>query len=149
MVKKNGLPEDDRGIAIITAAVLRRGRMLHHISLILSALVLAQFLLLGLYKTDALAAWPRILALVIVFGIAEIWYAARVALDADLFEAIGGAKLDATGLDRAMMRLGLTIEAKAGRGMEERARGGFRLLKLQGLCLLGQTVAFVAGTFPN
>lgn len=147
MVKINGLPADDCDIAMITAAVLRRGRMLHHISLILSALVLAQFSLQHLYQNGPIGTCLWMQALVLLLGLTELWFAARVALDADLFDAIAGTKLDIIELDKAMTRLGLTIEGKAGRSMEDRARGGFRLLKMQGLCLLGQTVGFFVGTF--
>jgi hypothetical protein len=128
---------DDASIAVVTAAVLRRGRMLHFISLIFSGLVLAWFL----YKGAVFSAMP---VLVLLFGLAEFWFALRVALDADLFAAIGEGKLDAVKLDDALQRLGFIKKAKAGRSMEERSRGALRLLKLQGLCLLLQVATYFA-----
>jgi len=81
--------------------------------------------------------WP-----VVVVGLVEFWLAARVAIDADLFAALG--EDDLARFDEAMRRLGLMPESKAGRPMDDRIRGALRLLKLQGAMLLLQIVlAFI------
>jgi len=82
--------------------------------------------------------WP-----VVVVGLIEFWLAARVAIDADLFAALGEG--DLARFDEAMHRLGLMPEGKAGRPMDDRIRGALRLLKLQGAMLLLQIVAAFIG----
>ncbi|MEZ0259790.1 MAG: hypothetical protein ACAH80_02205 [Alphaproteobacteria bacterium] len=132
------MDNNDKGIAAVTAAILHRGRMLNYVSLVLSALVVAQFLSKG-------AAFGVCPSLVLALGLAEFWFAARVALDANLFEKIADGKLSTKDIDDSLLRLGLIKQEKAGRSMEDRSRGAFRLLKLQGMCLLGQMAAFIAG----
>lgn len=142
MVKTKDCPADDHGIAIVTAALLRRGQMLHHISLILSTLVLAQLAWQGVHQGGAIEkTCPWMQAVALLFGIAELWFAARVALDADLFGAIAEAKLDVVGLDKALTRLTRKTR-NSERGMNDRSQGSIRLLRLQGYCLLGQIAAF-------
>lgn len=125
---------NDRGIASVTAAVLRRGKMLHQVSLILGAFAGAVFL----YKGGPCPLF------VLLLGAAELWFAARVALDADLFAGIADGKLEAPQLDDSLHRLGLRKTAGGVRSMEDRSRGALRLLKLQALCLLAQVAAFAA-----
>jgi hypothetical protein len=117
----------------IAAALLRRGAMVHAVSaaLTIGGLALAVF--------DQ-ALWP---AGVIAIGAVEFWLAARVAIDADLFAALGDD--DLARFDDAMQRLGLMQAGKAGRSMEQRIRGALRLLKLQGATLLLQIAALLAG----
>ena len=116
----------------IAAALLRRGAMVHAMSaaLTLGGIAAVVFGFPGM--------WP-----VVVVGLVEFWLAARVAIDADLFAALG--EDDLARFDEAMRRLGLMPESKAGRPMDDRIRGALRLLKLQGAMLLLQIVlAFIA-----
>lgn len=115
----------------IAAALLRRGAMVHAMSaaLTLGGIAAVVFGFPGM--------WP-----VVVVGLVEFWLAARVAIDADLFAALG--EDDLARFDEAMRRLGLMPESKAGRPMDDRIRGALRLLKLQGAMLLLQIVlAFI------
>ena len=115
----------------IAAALLRRGAMVHAMSaaLTLGGIAAVVFGFPGM--------WP-----VVVVGLVEFWLAARVAIDADLFAALG--EDDLARFDEAMRRLGLMPESKAGRPMNDRIRGALRLLTLQGAMLLLQIVlAFI------
>ena len=132
--------DKDKGIAAFTSAALRRGSMIHHISLFLSALVLAQVF----FKGVIISICP---ATVLILGLAEFWLALRVAIDADLFEKIAEGQLDTRQLDEALLQSGLIKKEKTGRDMQGRSRGAFRLLKLQGICLFLQGAAFCATVF--
>ena len=121
--------------AAITAAVLRRGAMLH-----VASLVLTLGALLGGATLKSYVGWLIAAAIVFVLGLGEFWLAARVALDADLFNALAARQSDLAGFDRAMQSLGLMPAGKTGRPLETRVRGAFRLLKLQAL-MLGLQVA--------
>ena len=116
----------------IAAALLRRGTMVHAMSaaLTLGGIAAVVFGFHGM--------WP-----VVVVGVIEFWLAARVAIDADLFSALGES--DLAQFDEAMRRLGLMPQSKAGRPMDNRIRGALRLLKLQGAMLLLQIVAVFIG----
>ena len=116
----------------IAAALLRRGAMVHAMSaaLTLGGIAAVVFGFHGM--------WP-----VVVVGLIEFWLAARVAIDADLFSALGEG--DLAQFDEAMRRLGLMPQSKAGRPMDNRIRGALRLLKLQGAMLLLQIVAIFIG----
>lgn len=131
---------DDRAIAMVTASLLRRGKMLHHI-----ALIFPVFALVLIIVRRTKYALP--LGVSLLLGVAEFWFALRVALDADLFGGLASEKTDTAGMDKALAKLGLVKEGKTGRSMEDRAKGGLRLLKLQTLCLAGQIAAFSACFF--
>ncbi|MFO1161388.1 MAG: hypothetical protein U1E60_21300 [Reyranellaceae bacterium] len=124
--------------ASIAAAVLRRGSMVHVASLVLS---LAAVLAGATLKSDV--GWLIAAAIVLVLGLAEFWLAARVALDADLFDVLGARRADLASFDRAMRGLGLMPSDKAGRPLGARIRGAFRLLKLQALTLALQIAVLV------
>jgi hypothetical protein len=126
---------DSAWTATIAASLLRRGAMIHVVSL-----VLTMSALLGVAAWSTLAArhglgWLSVGAAIVILGIVEFWLAARVALDADLFDAIAAREADLDGFDRAMRTLGLMPPDKAGRTLGQRVQAAFRLLKLQGLTL--------------
>ena len=120
----------------IAVALLRRGAMVHAVS---AALTVGGIALAVISRP----LWP-IGAAVVAIGLVEFWLAARVAIDADLFAALGGD--DLARFDEAMRRLGLMAEDKAGRPMEARIRGALRLLKFQVALLLLQIAALFAGS---
>jgi hypothetical protein len=117
----------------IAAALLRRGAMVHWMSaaLTLGGIAAVVFGWHGM--------WP-----VVIVGLVEFWLAARVAVDADLFAALG-EDADLARFDEAMHRLGLLPEGKGGRPMDARIHGALRLLKLQAAMLLLQIVATFIG----
>lgn len=130
--------DDDAWSAAVAAAVLRRGALIHTASL----------LLLGMAVVAGAAARADVAFLVaagviVALGAAELWLAARVALDADLFDAIATRRADLAGFDRAMQRLGLMPQGKGGRTMAARIRGALGLLKLQAMLLGLQLVVLV------
>lgn len=130
--------DDDAWSAAIAAAVLRRGAMIHTASL----------LLLGIAVVVGAAARADVAFLIaagviVVLGALEFWLAARVALDADLFDAIAARRADLAGFDCAMQGLRLMPPAKAGRPIDARIRGALRLLKLQAVTLGLQLVVLV------
>ena len=131
--------------ASITAGVLRRGAMLHHISLLLTFLILAQFMLCRIFEKRMPHPW--LLAVVVISGTLEFWFAARVALDADLFETIASEKSDLKQFDAAMVRLGMAKPEKVGRSVDERASGALHLFKRQGFFLAIQAAAFACSLF--
>ena len=126
--------------ASITAGVLRHGKMLHHISLLITFLIVAQVMLSRIFEKRVPHPW--LLAVVVLSGVLEFWFAARVALDADLFETIASEKSDLKQFDEAMARLGMAKPEKAGRTVDERATGALRLFKRQGLFLAIQVAVF-------
>jgi hypothetical protein len=126
----------DRWPAHIAAAVLRRGAMVHAVS---AALTVGGIALTVVSRS----LWP-VGGAVVAIGLVEFWLAARVAIDADLFAALG--EDDLAQFDEAMRRLGLMPGSKADRPMEARIRGALRLLKLQVALLLLQIAALFAGS---
>lgn len=126
---------------LLVAALLRRGRSLDHLSTALSLLALACGLapLLGAAASPALAP---VCALLLLTGLAEKYWALRVALDAELFQRLAqaGEQLGAQtqALDQALQRLGLLQERQPQRSWESRCKGALVLLRRQSLCLLLQ-----------
>jgi hypothetical protein len=82
---------------------------------------------------------------IVVLGVIEFWLAARVAIDAELFNVLAARPSDLAGFDRAMQGLGLMPSSKAIRPLAQRIRGAFRLLKLQALTLGAQVTVLVIG----
>lgn len=132
----------------LVAALLRRGRSLDHFSTALSlvAVVLGLSPLLGAPGGLGLGLFCATLLLV---GLAEKYWALRVALDAELFQqlACAGEQLDAhtQALDQALQRLGLQPAEQAGRSWSLRCQGALGLLRRQILCLLFQAVLVLSG----
>lgn len=125
----------------LCAVLLRRGRLLDRLStaLILIAVVLGLAPLLG-YPTSA--AQAMFCAAVIMLGLFEKYWAARVEIDAELFihmsQPIEQLAERTTELDQALQRLGLQQSSAAPRTWTDRSKGALRLLRNQGLCLIGQ-----------
>jgi hypothetical protein len=126
---------DDAWSAAIAAAILRRGTMIHTASLLLVGMAV----IVGA-AARADVAFLIAAGLIVLLGAFEFWLAARVALDADLFDVIAARRADLAAFDRAMQGLGLMPAAKAGRPIDVRIRGAVRLLKLQ-VVTLGLQVA--------
>ena len=137
---------------LLVAALLRRGRSLDRLSTALSLLALACGLapLLGAAASPALAP---VSALLLLIGLAEKYWAQRVALDAELFQRLAqsGEQLAAQtqSLDQALQRLGLQQERQSQRSWESRSKGALVLLRHPALCLLLQlSVALLAILVP-
>ncbi|MFI4994680.1 MAG: hypothetical protein ACHQAQ_02695 [Hyphomicrobiales bacterium] len=133
---------EDRAACGVMAAVLRRGHMLHLFS---TPLTVASFIAI---PALAVLAGPPLFTIdasvTFIAGVCEAFFAARVALDADLFGELAKGHLDLDGLDTAMDRLGLASKSKLGRPLEARVDGALRLLRLQAGWLLLQLATSVA-----
>ena len=129
----------------IAAALLRRGAMVHAASCALTVAALVGATAAAMLGLPHRALWLSLSAEVVVAGLVEFWLAVRVAVDADLFAAIGTAGNDLDRFDRSMSELGLLAADKTGRPLIVRIRGALRLLKLQAAMLIVQMLAFVIG----
>lgn len=135
---------------LLVAALLRRGRSLDHFSSALS-LVAVIFGLAPWLGAPASLPLALICAALLILGLAEKYWALRVALDAELFQRLAeaGEQLDSQthALDQALQKLGLQNAQLAGRDWSLRAQGALGLLRKQALCLLLQSVIVVLGFF--
>lgn len=136
----------DPGLTLV-ASLLRRGSSLNGLSSALTVLALA----LGFYgvlMASATLAFSLSMALLVLLGLVQKFYAMRVALDADLFEAMANAG-DALPEKTRQLDDALAIYAgvpadKAGRPWSERSRGALALLRRQVLlCAVQWLVALL------
>ncbi|PKM14137.1 MAG: hypothetical protein CVV15_00025 [Gammaproteobacteria bacterium HGW-Gammaproteobacteria-5] len=135
---------------MLVAALLRRGRSLDHCSSALSLLAVV-FGLAPWLSAPASLALALLCAALLIAGLAEKYWALRVALDAELFQhlAQAGEQLDnqTRALDQALQNLGLQNAQQVGRTWDLRSQGALGLLRKQALCLLLQIVIVVLGIF--
>jgi hypothetical protein len=129
------------------AALLDRGRIVNGLSwpLTVLTLIVLALALIGPRPGPPLV-WLGFMA-AFATGLVQAFLAARVALDADLFRALGHGNLELQTLDAALRRLALANETKLGRPLEQRLAGAMRLLKMQVATLALQfllTPAFLA-----
>jgi hypothetical protein len=133
---------EDRAACCVMAAVLRRGHLLHLFS---APLTVASFIAI---PALAVLSGPPLFTIdasvTFIAGLCEAFFAARVALDADLFGELAKGHFDLDGLDAAMDRLGLASGPKLGRSLKARLDGALRLLRLQAAWLLLQLATSVA-----
>lgn len=130
--------------ALVMAALLRQGRLIHGVALVL--LLVTAVLAAGLALQGRLAGLPAwLLALATLAGLAEIWFAFRVGLDERLFAGLGAGRLTLPALDAGLTSLGLMPPDKAGRPLADRLQGAKALLvKQAGLAGLQLLVIMVA-----
>lgn len=136
----------DMGLVLV-ASLLRRGRGVDGLSMALTVLAVA----LGLYgvlMSNGSLAFSLAMTILVVLGLLQKIYAFRVALDAELFEALAasGEELDAhtRQLDDALSDYLALAPEKAGRPWSERSRGALHLLRIQALlCTTQWIVALV------
>lgn len=127
-------------------ATLRRGVAIDKVSSLCTLLGVSLALapLLG-WPLDGWLALSGLLMLLL--GIGEKYWAARVALDMDLFAALAKSQdLEQAfaELDLALEQCGLAPKASlqqlAPRSLLSRSQGALRLLRYQGLCVAGQVL---------
>lgn len=135
---------------MLVAALLRRGRSLDHCSSALSLLAMVFGLAPWLGAPPSLTL-AMLCALLLAAGLAEKYWALRVALDTELFASLAqaGDQLDSQtrALDQALQNLGLQNAPQASRTWGLRSQGALGLLRKQVLCLLLQVVIVVLGIF--
>ncbi|ERH52473.1 hypothetical protein O203_00930 [Ectopseudomonas chengduensis] len=135
---------------LLVAALLRRGRSLDHCSSALSLVAVLSGLAPWLGAPPSLIL-ALLCAALLIAGLAEKYWALRVALDAKLFQRLAeaGEQLDSQthALDQALQNLGLQNAQQTGRSWSLRSQGALDLLRKQALCLLLQIVIVVLGFF--
>lgn len=131
----------------LVAGLLRRGRGLDLLSNALSLLALA-YGLAPLLGAPPSAASGVLCGLLVMLGLAQKYWAVRVALDAELFARLANnsARLaeHTTDLDQALQVLGLQPATAQPRDWQERSRGALRLLRLQAAWLVAQLLLALA-----
>ncbi|TRO21722.1 hypothetical protein EQ826_07290 [Ectopseudomonas mendocina] len=135
---------------LLVAALLRRGRSLDHCSSAMSLVAVVFGLAPWLGPPPSLIL-ALLCAALLIAGLAEKYWALRVALDAELFQCLAeaGEQLDSQthALDQALQNLGLKNAQQAGRTWSLRSQGALGLLRKQALCLLLQIIIVVLGFF--
>lgn len=131
----------------LTAILLRRGSAIDRASSVLTLLNL----LISLAPVFAIAIDPLVslaAVLILILGLAEKYWAQRVAIDAELFSVLAtkGNDLNSTiqQLDTALNELGFTPATTQPRSLAERSHGALRLLRWQAICLGGQSMLVLA-----
>ena len=136
----------ERDLAAAAAALLDQGQRADHLSRLITAAAIV-LLLLPSFLGPPPVLLTTILALVVLLGLVELYFAIRVGFDAALFHRWGAVPdgFDCARLDRALLRLGLMPEAKTGRPIAERIAGARRLLAWQGVTLAAQVLLVLVG----
>lgn len=144
---------------LLVASLLRRGRSLDRLSTALTALSFALGLF-GALNVGRSLAFGLVMASVVFLGILQKFFALRVELDAELFDALARAperlEENTRKLDDALTSLLAVPAENAGRSWTERSRGALRLLHRQALlcaaqwlvalgCLIAVTFGFGGG----
>ena len=129
----------------VASALLRQGRTIDRLSRLLTVAVL--LMLIGAVAFGvASKALVLALALAVLAGATEAYFAFRVGFDADLFDRLREpARMDLAALDAALMQLGLLPAGKGGRPLEQRVAGAQRLLYKQGFALVIQMAVLLCG----
>lgn len=132
---------------LLVAGLLRRGRLLDQLSTGLTLLALALGLV-PLLSGQVNPASAVLCGLLVLLGLAQKYWAVRVALDADLFAQLAGQPDQLTEntrqLDAALHSLGLQPANSNERPWPERCRGALRLLRLQVAWLAAQILLALA-----
>lgn len=131
----------------LVAGLLRRGRGLDLLSNALTLLALA-YGLAPLLGTPPSAASAVVCGLLVMLGVAQKYWAVRVALDAELFARLADdasrLAMHTTDLDQALHALGLQPADAAPRDWLQRSRAAIRLLRLQAAWLVAQLLLALA-----
>lgn len=131
----------------LVASLLRRGRQLDRLSGGLTLLALAGGLapLLGGKPNPASAL---LCGLLVMLGLAQKYWAVRVALDGELFARLARQPEQLAArtqqLDQALAGLGLQPATAGGRDWDARSRGALQLLRRQALWLGAQVLLALA-----
>lgn len=131
----------------LVGGLLRRGRGLDLLSNTLTLLSLA-YGLAPLIGAPHSGASSILCSLLVMLGLAQKYWAIRVALDAELFARLAddAARLTASTaeLDQALHSLGLQPTPTQPRDWSQRCQGALRLLRLQATWLLAQLLLALA-----
>ncbi len=138
-----------RQVLAIVSIVLREGERVDRLSRGLTVASLAGMVAAGMLVGRPALPGMLLLGAAALAGLAEIYLAARVGIDAALFQrlAAGADDPDWAVLDAALTRLGMLPAAKAGRPAAARIAGAARLLRWQIAALLVQLGFLIACAF--
>lgn len=118
--------EPDNAAAMVMAALLSTGRIVHHFALVVFAITVVT---LAMLKPPALGNWA-VASLVIVAT--ETYLAMRVSLDARLFRWLAQEKpVPLTALDAGLAAVGLRAATSDVRPLAGRLAGARRLMAYQ------------------
>lgn len=131
----------------VVAILLRRGKAIDNAARVLT--------LIGLLTALApwwgfrLNFWFSLAAiLMVLLGLAQQYWAARVAIDAELFSLLATKNHPTeealAELDSALQQLSLAPITEHTRSLENRGRGALRLLRWQLICFSTQVILIVA-----
>src|SRR3954447_26224039 len=136
----------EQDLAAAAAALLDQGRRADHLSRPITAASAVILLLLPAVLGPPVLL-TTILVLVVLLGLVQLYFAIRVGFDAALFHRLAAAPegFDRARLHRALLRLGLMPEARAGRPIDERIAGARRLHAWQGMTLAAQVLLVLVG----
>jgi hypothetical protein len=141
-----GADSAEQDLAATAAALLDQGQHADHLSRPITAASVFVLLLLPVFLGPLPVLLTAILALVVLLGLIELYLAIRVGFDAALFHRLAMPEgFDCTRLDRALLQLGLTPEARKERPIIERIAGARRLLAWQGVTLAAQILLVLVG----
>jgi hypothetical protein len=114
------------------AALLAQGRGLDRLSRLLTVTALAALVAVAVLGAPKLMV-VALLALSVLAGVNELYFAVRVGFDAALFRRLADAAetSELTSLDQALIAIGLLPADKAGRPLEQRIAGACRLFYKQ------------------
>lgn len=136
----------------LVAGLLRRGRGLDLLSNALTLLALA-YGLAPLLGTPGSAPSAVVCGLLVMLGLAQKYWAIRVALDAELFARLAGdptrLAMHTTDLDQALHGLGLQATDAPPRDWLQRSRAAVRLLRLQAAWLVAQLLLALVVILAN
>ena len=151
---------DSAGVARAAARLLETGKLVDLASTLTTLAVLVLAIVWGLgHLAPAHLMWT--LVVILVLGLAQKYYALRVAFDVGLFGDLAEAFQQASSnpdksspdnaplveLDRALAALGLrNVPEASPRPLSVRVAGATRLLRLQIVCLIIQWLLLVAAS---
>jgi hypothetical protein len=131
----------------IGAALLERGRLVNRVSGAVTVVAIT-ILLVPFWSMSPVRLTTA--AGVALAGLAQLYYAVRVAFDEALFRRLaaetGEAAPGLAAFDAAVVELGLMPDGLTARPAAARVAGALRLLKLQALWLALQAIVAILGT---
>lgn len=140
------IPASERDVLATAAALLDQGERIDGLSRAVTVTALAALAAFGLFDIETPAS-AALFASSVLMGLAELYLAIRVGLDAALFRRMADASAapDLARLDGTMTALGLLPAGKAGRPLDQRTNGACRLLRIQAILAAVQIALFMIG----
>ncbi|MCW8928764.1 MAG: hypothetical protein OQL19_00830 [Gammaproteobacteria bacterium] len=121
-------------------SILKQYKKIHHLSLLIT-IILFMLLMIFAIMEQLILFWSLLLSSIVVLGLIETFYAIRLDVDLSLLDTLNMSdkpiEKSLASLDQSLLDLHLVSENKAGRSLDKRIQGCFKLFYKQiGLCLL-------------